>query len=56
MIYKTVYGTFKGKCIECKGGLYWLTEPLAHTGMGYALLRKTYRGSYEAIKIIKVRL
>ncbi len=26
MIYKTVYGTFKGKCIECKGNLQWLTE------------------------------
>lgn len=54
MIYKTVYGEFKGKYIEAKGAIYWLTAPLAHKGMGYALLRKTYQGSYETIKILQV--
>lgn len=55
MIYKTVYGEFKGKYIEAKGGVYWLTEPIIHRGMGYALLYKTYRGSYEVIKILRVQ-
>lgn len=54
MIYKTVYGEFKGKYIEAKGGVYWLTEPIIHRGMGYALLHKTYRGSYEVIKILRI--
>lgn len=54
MIYKTVYGEFKGKYIEAKGGVYWLIEPIIHRGMGYALLYKTYRGSYEVIKILRV--
>lgn len=54
MIYKTVYGEFKGKYIEAKGGVYWLTEPIVHKGTGYALLRKTCRGSYEVIKILRI--
>lgn len=54
MIYKTVFGTFKGNYIEAKEGFYWLTEPIVHKGMGYALLNKTYRGSYEVVKILRI--
>ena len=54
MIYKTGYGEFNGKYTVAKGGVYWLTEPIIHKGMGYALLHKTYRGSYEVIKILRM--
>lgn len=53
MIYKTVYGEFKGKYIESKQGLYWATEEIKHSGFGYALLKRTHKGSYEVIKILK---
>lgn len=55
MIYKTVYGRFKGKYIESEEGVYWLTQPISHFGFGYAMLKKTYKGSYEAIRILKIR-
>lgn len=54
MIYKTVYGQFKGKYVESKEGLYWLTKPISHQGFGYILLQRTHRGSYEAIRILKL--
>lgn len=54
MIYKTVYGEFKGKHIEAKEGYYWLTEPIRHEGCGYMLLKQTPRGAYEPIKMLKI--
>lgn len=54
LLYITIYGKFMGKYIESKGGVYWLTEKMAHEGTGYALLKKTYKGTYEAIKILKI--
>ena len=53
LIYKTVYGKFKGKYIEAKEGLYWLTIPINYNGFGYTLLRKNHRGSYEPIKVLR---
>lgn len=54
MIYKTVYGQFKGKYIESKSNIYWLTEPIIHNGYGFALLHKTSKGSYKVVKILRV--
>lgn len=53
MIYKTVYGQFKKKYIESKQGLYWLTQEIMHQGFGYALLKRTHKGSYEVVRILK---
>lgn len=53
MIYKTVYGEFNGLYIRSEEGFFWLTQKLAHEGKGYVLLKKTDKGDYEAIRVIK---
>lgn len=53
MIYKTVYGEFKGGYIDAGTSIYWVTETIVHKGFGYALLQKTYQGSYDIIKIFR---
>lgn len=53
MIYKTIFGVFKGKYIESREGVFWLTSPIRH--QGYVLLKKN-GNSYDAIRMLKIRI
>lgn len=50
MRYVTVFGKLHGKYLKSGKSIYWLTEDTHCHEWGFALLKKTWQGSYEIIR------
>lgn len=54
MRYITVKGTFHGEYIKSEGNVYWLDKDSKIFGERYALLEKTWQGSYVLLRTLKI--
>ena len=55
MKYITVKGIVKDKYIKSDNKVYWLTNPSNIFEEGFALLEKTWRGSYNLLNFLKIK-
>lgn len=54
MRYITVKGTIHGEYIKSEGDVYWLDKDSKIFGERYALLEKTWQGSYVLLRTLKI--
>lgn len=55
MKYITIKGIIKGNYIKSGRDVYWLTKPTNIFSEGFALLEKTWQGSYNLLKFLKIK-
>ena len=55
MKYITIKGIIKNNYIKSDRDVYWLTKPSNIFNEGFALLEKTWQGSYNLLKFLKIK-
>lgn len=55
MRYITIKGIIKNNYIKSDRDVYWLTKPSNIFSEGFALLEKTWQGSYNLLKFLKIK-
>ena len=55
MKYITIKGIIKNNYIKSDRDVYWLTKPSNIFSEGFALLEKTWQGSYNLLKFLKIK-